>query len=107
MLGALIIPAAGGDGSEWNIIGRYNIYGARLGDTTEPTKKDAKVAFEFYGKTARDLYAHLPDAGVDECGFRIRGKGNLKCWKVFGTREVSCSLGFDLKTGKTTYGTIC
>jgi len=101
------------DGSYTAFRGEYLIYSGSLGDEAAPTQTDRKAAFMFQGDAARQLFEAIgpdqKDACGTESGLRIRQKGDLDCVydKADKASPYSCHFGIDLRTGKSTYGSIC
>ncbi len=81
-----------------------------MGDTSIPTKDDAKVSFEIKGKVAKEMFDNMGGDVKNVCPSepreRLRSKDYLECRR---TRSgiYRCSFGFDLRTGKSIGGTIC
>jgi hypothetical protein len=97
------------DGSRKRLQGTYHLYSLELGDTLPPTLKDSKLNLDFEGAMARKIYYYMGKSSehLDECSRRIlRKRGDLTCSES-EPGKYSCSIGVNLKTGKTTLGTIC
>lgn len=90
--------------------GSYEIYGGEFGETIEPKIGDAKVAFTFDGKLAADMFRKMGKDSTNiiysEPGERIKQKGDLDCRKS-AKGIYSCTLGVDLKSGKSIPGSDC
>jgi hypothetical protein len=101
------------DGSYTAFRGEYLIYSGSLGDEAAPTPADRKAAFMVQGDAARQLFDAIGPDQKDACGtgsgLRIRQKGDLDCVydKSDKASPYACHFGIDLRTGKSTYGSIC
>lgn len=92
--------------------GTYQIYSGSLSELQPPTPTDKQASVMLNGAAARDLFDQIgPDVKRNEScssdpGFRQRRKGHLDCvhTKEDGYR---CYFGINLRTGKSTYGSIC
>lgn len=92
--------------------GNYQVYGGSLSDMLPPTPTDRNLTFQFEGKTAKDFFDYIgPDvkkekACTSDPDYRERRRGDLLCayWKDSGYR---CFLGLDLRSGKSSNGSIC
>ena len=90
--------------------GSYEIYGGQLGDMNAPKKGDKKIAFKIDKNAAEEMFNGM---GVDvknkcssEVGERMRQKKELICLRS-SKGKYSCYFSFDLKTGKSSAGSIC
>lgn len=92
--------------------GTYQIYSGSLSELQPPTATDKQASVMLSGRIARDLFDQIgPDVKRDKVcsadpGFRQRRKGHLDC---IHTKEdgYQCYFGIDLRTGRSTYGSIC
>ena len=97
------------DGSRKPLQGTYSLYSLDLGDTLPPTQKDSKLNLQFEGAMAQKMYYYMGKSSEhrDQCsGQVLRERGDLTCFES-DPGKYGCSLGVNLKTGKTTPGTIC
>ena len=89
----------------------YTIYSGGLGDEQAPTKTEHKLAIEFTGQGAKEIFESLyPDAKGVSCssekGERLRRKGHV--WCSYSPRDsYRCFLGVDLRTGESIAGGSC
>lgn len=112
-LASLAYAAKRWDGGLAPINGEYLIYSGELGEAAAPTPGDRKAAFVVHGELARSLFdsigPDLKDACGTPAGMRVRQKGDLDCAydRNDAASPYTCRFGIDLKTGKSTYGSIC
>ena len=91
---------------------QYVIYGADLGDTTAPSKDDAKIAFVINDDAAKHIFDTMGPDKPNQCsstpGVKVRYKdaGKLTCTRS-PNAQYACYFGFDLKSGKSIGGSIC
>jgi len=91
---------------------KYAIYGGGLGDPVAPSKKEAKITFEVTGSAAKDIFDSIGPDKKDQCSsdsadrFRSKDADKLTC-TLSPSGEYTCYFGFDLKSGKSTGGSIC
>ena len=91
---------------------KYAIYGSDLGDTTAPSKKDAKIAFVINDSAAKNIFDAIGPDKPDQCssapGVKVRYKdgGKFACTRS-ADAQYACYFGFDLKSGKSIGGSIC
>ena len=101
------------DGSYKSFKGRYLVYSGDLGEQQPPTRGDRKAAFMVQGEVAKDLFESIAPDLKDACGtlsgLRVRQKGHLDCTYDKGrpASPYTCHFGLDLRTGKSTAGSIC
>jgi len=101
------------DGTYAAFKGEYLIYSGNLGEEAAPTTADRKAAFMLQGEVARNLFESIGPDLKDACGTssgtRVRQKGDLDCTYDKGTKSSPyvCHFGINLRTGKSTYGSIC
>jgi hypothetical protein len=90
--------------------GSYSIYSGELSEESAPTTSDRKIAIEFTGLPAREMFDSMyPDfqpTCSGEKGDRDRRKGKVYC--SFSPKVgYRCFLGIDLRTGKSIAGASC
>jgi hypothetical protein len=101
------------DGTYTAFKGEYLIYSGDLGEEAAPIPTDRKAAFMLQGEVARNLFESIGPDLKDACGvssgMRVRQKGDLDCTylKDSKTSPYVCHFGINLRTGKSTYGSIC
>ncbi|WP_230027386.1 hypothetical protein [Massilia sp. Bi118] len=101
------------DGSYAAFRGEYLIYSGDLGEEAAPTSSDRKAAFMLQGDVAKNLFESIGPDLKDACGtssgMRLRQKGDLDCTYDKGAKSSPyvCHFGINLRTGKSTYGSIC
>jgi hypothetical protein len=101
------------DGTYTVFKGEYLIYSGDLGEEAAPTHVDRKAAFMLQGEVARNLFESIGPDLKDACGtssgMRMRQKGDLDCTYDKSSRSSPyvCHFGINLRTGKSTYGSIC
>jgi hypothetical protein len=84
-----------------------------LGEGAAPTPVDRKAAFMLKGEVARNLFESIGPDLKNACGtlsgMRMRQKGDLDCTydKDSKSSPYVCHFGINLRTGKSTYGSIC
>lgn len=94
------------------ISGVYRIYGGELGDPVAPTSRDSKLMVSVDGPMAKELFDAIGPDVKDICtegsGIRVREKdgGKFSCVRS-SNGDYSCNFGFDLRSGKSTGGSIC
>jgi hypothetical protein len=101
------------DGSYKSFKGDYLVYSGDLGEQQPPTKTDRKAAFVVRGAVAKELFESIAPDLKDACGtmsgLRVRERGDLDCTydKDHPASPYTCHFGLDLRTGKSTPGSIC
>jgi hypothetical protein len=101
------------DGAYKSFKGNYLVYSGDLGEEQAPTRADRKAAFMVQGDVAKELFESIGPDLKDACGtmsgLRVRQKGHVDCTydKDQPGLPYTCHFGFDLRTGKSTNGSIC
>lgn len=91
--------------------GSWDEYSGELGDSGPPTANDTKVSFTFKGALAEELFRRLgARARVKDCIpdniIEWRRRGDLDCIRDKET-GLMCSIGLDMKTGRSIIATEC
>ena len=111
----LVLPVIAADtepGPYLQTSASYRLYGGELGDSTEPSPNDKKVAFSVKGTAARQIFDAIGPDQRDACTegsrMRVRHKDHehLTC-TLSKENDYVCSFGFDLVSGKSIGGSIC
>lgn len=90
--------------------GRYQVYSGSPSERQPPTPSDKQASVVLTGRAAKDLFDQIGPDVKDACSsdpnYRERRKGHLDCSR---TKEngYQCFIGIDLKTGKSTNGSVC
>lgn len=101
------------DGSYTSFKGDYLIYSGDLGEQQPPTRADRKAAFVVEGPLAKELFDAIAPDLKNACGsmsgLRVRQKGHVDCTydKDHPSSPYTCHFGLDLRSGKSTAGSIC
>ncbi|WP_256078024.1 hypothetical protein [Massilia sp. YIM B04103] len=101
------------DGSYQSFKGDYLIYSGDLGEQQPPTRADRKASFVVEGRLAKELFESIAPDLKDACGtlsgLRVRQKGHVDCTydKDHPASPYTCHFGLDLRSGKSTTGSIC
>ena len=117
LLMPLMIAAVAAVAAEWEFSYRpasvhYAFYGGTLGDPVQPSRSDAKVAFNVRGPAARELFEAIGPDRRDGCSaqdgsrYRARDDEKLVCVR-YADKTHQCFFGFDLRTGHSIGGSIC
>ncbi|OON64060.1 hypothetical protein B0920_12220 [Massilia sp. KIM] len=91
----------------------YLAYSGTLSEKQPPKIGKQKVSLMIEGQLARDLFASIGPDEKDACGegtgLRIRRRGDVSCTfdKESKASPYTCYIGVDLKTGRSTAGSIC
>lgn len=90
--------------------GRYQVYSGSLSEKQPPTPADKQASVVLTGRAAKDLFDQIgpdvKDACSSDTGYRERRKGHLDC-SYTKENGYQCFFGIDLRTGRSTYGSIC
>ena len=90
--------------------GRYQVYSGSPSEKQAPTSADKQASVVITGRAAKDLFEQIGPDVKDACGSvsndRQRHKGDLDC--VYAKEHgYECFIGIDLRTGKSTQGSVC
>jgi hypothetical protein len=91
----------------------YLAYSGTLSEKEPPKTGQQKVSLMIEGQLAQDLFSSIgPDqktACGEGSGLRIRQRGDVSCTfdKDSKSYPYTCYIGVDVKTGKSTAGSIC
>lgn len=90
--------------------GRYQVYSGSPSEKQPPTPSDKQASVVLTGRAAKDLFDQIGPDVKDACSsdpnYRERRKGHLDC-SYTKENGYQCFLGIDLRTGKSTHGSIC
>lgn len=90
--------------------GRYQVYSGSPSERQPPTSSDKQASVVLTGRAAKDLFDQIGPDVKDACSsdpnYRERRKGHLDC-SYTKENGYQCFIGIDLKTGKSTYGSVC
>ncbi|MEY4879363.1 MAG: hypothetical protein RJB62_832 [Pseudomonadota bacterium] len=111
LVGIAHIPA--GQGQELPeaapLDGEYMVYGGGLGDHYSPTVGDTKLLLIIRGEAAREIFEQLgPETEQSVCydpDAILRWREDVACQP--DAEGYSCTVGFDLTTGKSIHSWIC
>ena len=113
MAGAFVALAHGTEVWEWAIRPaevKYAIYGGDVGDVNAPTPNDVRVAFYVRGRAAKEMFEAMGPDRKSECGIekggRVRVKEHVAC-SYRPSDGYQCDFGFNLRSGKSSGGSIC
>lgn len=90
--------------------GRYQVYSGSPSEKQPPTPSDKQASVVLTGRAAKDLFDQIgPDvknACSSDRNYRERHKGDLAC-SYTKENGYQCFFGIDLRTGKSSPGSIC
>ncbi|MBQ5947876.1 hypothetical protein [Massilia sp. ST3] len=91
----------------------YLSYSGSLSEKEPPKTGRQKLSLMMEGQLAQELFASIGPDQKDACGegsgLRIRRRGDISCTldKDSKAYPYTCYIGVDIKTGKSTTGSIC
>lgn len=91
----------------------YLTYSGSLSEKEPPKAGKQKLSLMIEGQLARELFGSIGPDQKDACGegsgLRTRRRGDVTCAfdKDSKSHPYTCYIGVDIKTGKSTTGSIC
>jgi hypothetical protein len=117
LLALALVTAQGIAAQDWQLApkklkGAYSVYGGGLAAPVAPSSHDTKILFALEGQAAKEIFDAIGPDIKSSCnaqsGERMRKKDSehIAC-SLNAKGDYFCSLGFDLRTGKSIGGIAC